>query len=289
MATDLNTPEVTELDQVVSALRRWQREDAPIQLHPGDLGWRWRFGAELLAGSVRTWSRDGEILAAGFLDSPDVFRMTVAPEVWREGQLAGEMVAHLADPEAGVLPVGRVSVEVPDGTRIQELLSEGAWSMGESWSPLRLDLTAPVVASSLRVEMVVSAEHVAECTAVHRSAWGSEGFTDETWRTMAAGSPYADARCLLARDDRGLAVATVTVWSAGPGKPGLVEPLGVHTDHRRRGYGAASCVAGAAELQKLGSSSALVCTPTSLHSAVTTYEAAGFTRGSERLDRTRGA
>ncbi|HEX8509769.1 MAG TPA: GNAT family N-acetyltransferase [Propionibacteriaceae bacterium] len=106
---------------------------------------------------------------------------------------------------------------------------------------------------------------------------------------MAAGSPFADARCLLARDDQGGAVATVTVWSAGPGRPGLLEPLGVHADRRRRGYGAAICVAAAAELRKLGSSDVLVCTPSALHSAINTYEAAGFERCSQRLDRIRDA
>ena len=238
---------------------------------------------------MRTWSRDGDILAAGFLDGPGVFRLTVAPDVWRNDHLAREVVADLSDPERGVLPAGKASVEVPDGTRIQELLSEGAWCLGESWTPLRFELTGPVAQSGLRVEVVHSAEQVSECTVVHQSAWGSARFTDALWHTMAAGSPFADARCLLARDDHGVAVATVTVWSADPGRPGLVEPLGVHVDHRRRGYGAAICVAGAAELRELGSSSALVCTPTSLHSAVTTYESAGFTKGPERLDRTRGA
>jgi ribosomal protein S18 acetylase RimI-like enzyme len=287
MATDLDTPGVAELDDVVNALRRWQRDDAPIQLHPGDLGWHWRLGAELLAGAVRTWSRGGEILAAGFLDGPDVFRLTVAPRMWRNDELAREVVADVSDPNRDVVPAGTASVEVPDGPRIQELLSEGAWGFGESWTPLRLELAGPVVQSGLRVEVVASAEQVSECTTVHQSAWGSASFTDDLWQTMAAGSAFADARCLLARDNHGVAFATVTVWSAGPGRPGLVEPLGVHVDHRRRGYGAAICVAGAAELRELGSSSALVCTPTSLQSAVTTYEAAGFKKCSERLDRAR--
>ena len=287
MAATLDTPEVAALDDVVPALSEWQHEDAPIQLHPGDLGWHWRFGAELLAGSVRIWSKDAEILATGFLDGPDVFRMTVAPEVWRDDQLARDVVADLSAPERGVLPAGKVSVEVPDGTRIQELLSEGVWTIGESWTSLRFELAEPVVQPGLRVEVVKSAEQVSECTAVHQSAWGSAGFTGELWRAMAGGAPFVDARCLLARDDHGVAVATVTVWSTGPGKPGLIEPLGVHVDHRRRGYGAAICVAGAATLQELGSSSAVVCTPTSLRSAVTTYEAAGFTKWSERMDRTR--
>lgn len=79
----------------------------------------------------------------------------------------------------------------------------------------------------------------------------------------------------------------MTAWSAGPGKPALLEPFGVHADHRRRGYGAAICRAAAAHLRKMGSSSVLVCTPTSLQSAVNTYEAAGYERLPERLDRSR--
>ena len=106
---------------------------------------------------------------------------------------------------------------------------------------------------------------------------------------MAAGLPFTDARCLLIYDDEGVAVAAVTVWSAGPGRPGLIEPLGVHAEHRGRGYGLAICVAAAAELKKLGSSSALVCTPSARTAAVATYKSAGFRQLPERLDRTRDA
>jgi hypothetical protein len=51
----------------------------------------------------------------------------------------------------------------------------------------------------------------------------------------------------------------------------------------------ALCVAAAAELKKLGSSSALVCTPSALAAAVATYKSAGFKQLPERLDRTRDA
>jgi ribosomal protein S18 acetylase RimI-like enzyme len=71
-------------------------------------------------------------------------------------------------------------------------------------------------------------------------------------------------------------VAAVTVWSAGPGKPGLLEPMGVHRDHRGHGYGKAISVAAAAALREMGSSSALVCTPSSNVAAVATYASAGF-------------
>ena len=68
------------------------------------------------------------------------------------------------------------------------------------------------------------------------------------------------------------------MWSAGPGRPGLLEPVGAHGDHRGHGYGRAISVAAAATLRELGSSSALVCTPSSNVAAVATYASAGFER-----------
>jgi ribosomal protein S18 acetylase RimI-like enzyme len=106
---------------------------------------------------------------------------------------------------------------------------------------------------------------------------------------MAAGLPYADARCLVAYDDQGNAVAAVTVWSAGPGKPGLLEPMGVHREHRGHGYGTAITVAAAATLQELGASTALVCTPSVNIGAVATYMSAGFQQLAERRDKYRDA
>lgn len=283
---ELSTPDPGQLADVVSALRDWQQENSPIQLHPGDLGWNWRDGAEVVTAALRIWRRNAEIVAVGFVDSPEVLQMTVAPELRREQELADQVVADVSEPRRGVLPAGGVSVETPDGTLVRDVLADAGWSAGEAWTPLRRDLSEPVETAAMRVE-VIGSEQVSAFTAVHRSAWGSERFTDERWHAMATGLPYSDARCLLAYDDQDVAVAGVTVWSAGPGKPGLIEPLGVRAEHRRRGYARAICVAAAAELRHLGSSSALVCTPSALSSAVATYKAAGFTPLRERRDRTR--
>ena len=138
----------------------------------------------------------------------------------------------------------------------------------------------------MRVE-VVGPERAHVRTGVQRASFDGSTFTDERWHAMAAGPPYADARCLVAYDDQGNAVAAVTVWSAGPGKPGLLEPMGVHREHRGHGYGKAITVAAAAALQELGSSSALVCTPSSNSGAVATYTSAGFQRLPEVRDRHR--
>jgi hypothetical protein len=46
-----------------------------MQLHPGDLGWHWRFGPEATAAAVRTWSRERQILAVGLVDRPGLVRL----------------------------------------------------------------------------------------------------------------------------------------------------------------------------------------------------------------------
>ncbi|MDQ0579228.1 GNAT family N-acetyltransferase [Streptomyces rishiriensis] len=275
MAPAAGKPGVDGLREVVGVLREWQYEGAPAQLHPGDLGWFWRFGAEATAEAVRTWSGNGRILAVGLLDGPELLRLTIAPDARRDEELAQRLLADVTEPEHGVLAEGRASVEAPPGALVQELLCGDGWSADEPWTPLCRDLGRPVRDPGLRIE-VTGPTRVGARTAVQRASFDGSTFTDEHWHAMAAGTPYADARCLVAHDALGEAVAAVTVWSAGPGKPGLLEPMGVHREHRGHGYGKAITVAAAAALRELGSSSAIVCTPSSNVGAVATYRSAGF-------------
>lgn len=275
MTIVLSTPAVDDLAGVVGALRGWQCEGSPMQLHPGDVGWFWRFGAVTTAAAVRTWSRDGRILAVGLLDGPDLLRMTMAPGVRQDEELAHSFVRDVTVPGRGVLPAGRAFIEAPTDAMVQVLLFGAGWSTGEPWTPLHRGLTAPVDDPGMRVE-VVGADGAHLRTALQRASFEASTFTDDRWQAMAAGLPYADARCLVGFDGRGNAVAAVTVWSAGVGRPGLLEPMGVHPDHRGHGFGRAISLAAAAALQELGSSSAIVCTPGSNVGGVAAYRSAGF-------------
>ncbi|KQX64090.1 MULTISPECIES: N-acetyltransferase [unclassified Streptomyces] len=283
MATVLGKPGVDGLSEAEGVLREWQHDGAPTQLHPGDLGWFWRFGAEATAAAVRTWSRDGRILAVGLLDEPRLLRLTIAPDARRDEELTQRLREDLTEPERGVLPAGRVAVEAPMGALLQDLLLEHGWDADEAWTPLRRDLTPPVRDPGIRIE-VTGPERAHARTAVQRAAFDRSTFTDGHWHAMAAGSPYADARCLVGYDALGNAVAAVTVWSAGPGRPGLLEPMGVHREHRGQGHGRAITVAAAAALRDLGSSSAIVCTPSANAGAVATYRSAGFRQLPETRD-----
>ncbi|MBC9713734.1 GNAT family N-acetyltransferase [Streptomyces sp. TRM66268-LWL] len=288
MTIVLHEPGVDGPTRAVDALRAWQDDRTPLQLHPGDLGWAWALGAERLAAAVRIWSAGGRIIAVGFLDGPDVLRLTTAPDLRQDGELARRLLADLDDPGRGVLPAGKAGLEIPDSALLREVLLAAGWYLDEPWTPLCRDLAGPVRDSGLRIE-VAGPRTAGVRTAVHRSAFGSPRFTEEVWHVLAAAPVYADARCLIGYDDHGDAVAAATVWSAGPGKPGLLEPVGVHADHRGRGYGTAISVAAAAALREMGASSALVCTPSANAAAVAAYRAAGFVPSAERLDISRGA
>ncbi|MFJ3742810.1 GNAT family N-acetyltransferase [Streptomyces albidoflavus] len=286
MTIALGTPTVDGVREAMAALREWQDDEAPMQLHPGDIGWHHRFGAAGTAQVIRTWSRDGRIVAVGMLDAPRLLRMTVAPDAFEDEDVARRLIEDLSLPERGVLPEGAVSVEAPLGLLLHDLLSEEEWGVDAPWTPLFRDLTEPVQDSGVRIEPI-GRDQAQDFADVLRSAFDTSRPTSEYRHAMSAAPFSADARCLGAYDDQGDVAAVVTVWSAGPGRPGLVEPMGVHANHRGHGYGRAITLAGAATLREMGSSSARVCTPSANAGAVATYRAAGFGVRKEVRDRVR--
>lgn len=277
MTTTLATPRPEDLPAVVATLATWQRDGLPVQLHPGDLGWAWQIGAAALAPHVRTWHDvEGRLAVVGFLDGDGLVRLGLDPARDDDEALASAVAADLVDPGRGVLPDGAAAVEARLGQAFHARLVARGWADDEPWTPLVLDLAAPVeVPTSVRVE-VVGPDLVDACVAVHTSGFERSRFTAERWRTTAAGPAFADARCLLARNEAGDAVATATVWSAGAGRPGLIEPLSVSRDHRGQGHGRALTVAAAAHLRELGASSMTVATPSANVGAVATYRSAGM-------------
>lgn len=277
MSITLQTATVASLDAVAEAVASWQQDGGPVQLHPGDLGWNWSLGAAELAGAMRVWRRDGQILAVGLLDDAGLIRMGIAPSVDQDDAFASELLADLSDRARGVLPAGNAFVEARSGTAFRGLLAARGWLPDEPWTPLCRDLTDTVEDCGLRVE-VTGKHNVQERVAVQRASFPNSAFTLKRWHTMAAAPPYRRARCLVGYDANEAAVAAVTVWSAGQGRPGLLEPLGVHRDHRGRGYGTAISLAAATALREMGASSATVCTPSSNVGAVATYASAGFRR-----------
>ena len=204
---------VDQLREAVGVLSEWQRDGAAVQLYPGDLGWQWRFGAAATAAALRTWSRDGQTLAIGMLDAPGLLRLAIAPENHDDEELARQMVSDVSKPGRDVLPRGEASVEARFGGPFRALLVDEGWIAGEPWTPLQRDLAEPVKECGMRVE-VIGPERAGVRVAVQRATFDGSTFTAARWLAMASGSPYADARCLVAYDENETAVAAATVWSA---------------------------------------------------------------------------
>ncbi|HLS26160.1 MAG TPA: GNAT family N-acetyltransferase [Beutenbergiaceae bacterium] len=292
MSIILGTPSVADLPRLLSELRSWQREGAPMHLHPGDVGWYCRFGPQETAAALRCWYRDERPVAVGLLDGPGLLRMTTDPNMRKDEELAAQLAHDIGSPSRGVLPQGRVLVEAPADALVHQVLADAGWPLDEPWTPLRRDLTEPVAVPDVPVRVIDLAGpdgqvRVEERVAVQRAAFARSTFTAARWHAMASGAAYTQARCLIAYADGVQPAAAVTVWSAGRGRPGLLEPMGVDPAHRGHGFGRTITLAAAEALRQMGASSAVVCTPSANVPGVRTYEAAGFVPDAEVHDRYR--
>ena len=295
MYSNTRTPDRGELEHIGRVLGAWQDDDGPLHLHPGDLGWYSLRGSAATAAATRVWSDGDTIVAIALLDGPDLLRFAIDPARCQDTSLASRIVKDIEDPSAGVIGPGSATIEARGAAALAEQLASHKWRPDEPWTPLRRNLAVPVEASDLRIE-IVEPERTEEWVSVHWSAFRGTPMPDDRVRNFvdgwcaAADAPFLDAaRILLVRDEKDRPVAVSAVWSAGAARPGLIEPLGVHQEHRGRGYGAIMTRAAAATLREMGSSSATVCAESSNAGAIETYRAAGFVADPEVADWRRDA
>lgn len=271
------TPSAADLPRVVSALASFQTDDdGPAQLHPGDLGWNQKDGAAAVARELRVWQRDGEPVVIGMGDA-SVIRLAVSPAVADDEAVAASIADDLAG--GGGFGDGVASAEVRYGAALRRTLTARGWTDGDAWACFTRDLSRPVPVPALRVGIVDGATATTADEAVvrvvvvaHLAAWERSTFSVDTFRAMAAGPAFGQAKFVVLYADHA-PVATACVWSAGPGRPGLIEPLGVARKHRGHGYGRAIVDACAWALQGMGVSSMRVATPVTQWPAVPLYAA----------------
>ncbi len=284
MTITVSTPLAADLPRVIAALASFQNDDGgPAQLHPGDVGWHQREGADATARVLRVWERDGEPVVIGMGDG-EVIRLAVSPLVADDAEVAARLGDDLGG--RGSVGDGVASVEVRHGAALRRTLQARGWTDGEAWACFTLDLSDAVPAHGMRIAAVdgaavdgaavdgaaLSEAVVRDAVAAHLASWERSTFTTDRFHAMAAGPAYSRARFLVLYAGH-VPVATACVWSAGPGRPGLIEPLGVSREHRGHGYGRAMVSACAAALRDLGASAMQVSTPATQWPAVPHYAA----------------
>ena len=87
-----------DLNESLQALRKWQKDESRVQLHPGDIGWYTRNGQKATTNAIRNWFRDGEIVAIGLLDGANLLRLAIAPQAQNDLELAQQMAEDISQP-----------------------------------------------------------------------------------------------------------------------------------------------------------------------------------------------
>jgi len=286
------TPDVRDLAHLHEVICGWQRDEGPLQLHPGDLGWYGLRGESATAASMRVWSIDDAVAAIALIDGPQLLRLAIDPERLVDQRLAARIAADVDVPGTGVLDPGEAVVEARGADALGAQLDARGWRADEPWTPLHLDLTQPldIDVDGLRIRTIAPGD-TEEWVRVHRSAFRGTPMSEEDmrtfvsgWENVAAGPLFGSARILNVEEGDGEVVAIAAVWSAGEGRPGLLEPMGVHQDHRGHGHGTTVTRGAAAALRELGASSAIVCAESANVGAIATYVAAGFSARAEVAD-----
>ena len=270
MGIDVRTGGRELAASVTEPLARWAGE-APLSpnLHPGDIGWHLRLPDEQVDGAFLLWEDAGEPVAVGLAED-SVLRLAIAPAHDRRVDVA-EALAEVA--------AGYEYTDAYSGTAFRTLLLGRGWSADpDPWVLLHKELSDEDAAWSDPDTMPLAGpDDVAARTAVQRSAFApGSTFWPELWERMTTGPSY-DARFeLVTWTPEGQAAAAATGWSAGEGRCGLLEPVGTHQDHQRRGYGRRVNLGVMAALAAAGASGIRVFTPASNRAAVATYEACGL-------------
>lgn len=292
--TQLAVPPVQELTEIGNELGQWQSDDGPTQLHPGDLGWYSLRGAEATARDLRVWRSEENILAVGLLDGANLLRLAIHPSLRHDDSLARDIQSAVESSRSEVFAHGTAIIEARGAAALCDRLTASGWATDQPWTPLQRELSQPVEAPGMRV-VIAGVREAEDWTSVHWSAFRGTPYTgDDTakfigrWQMMSTGPFSSRARSLLGYDGSGLPIAAATVWSAGPARPGLLEPVAVHRDHQGRGFGKAMAIAAAKNLQQMGSSAASVAAESANTTAVATYSAAGFFARAEVRDLRRG-
>lgn len=275
MAIDLVRGGRALAEELLAPSARWAGE-APFEphLHPGDIGWHLRHTDEELAdggGVFLRWSRAGRPVAAGLADGT-VLRTAVDPAHDRDADLAEAL-------ESTASQFGYVDALA--GGAVRRLLLTAGWSADpDPWVLLHKPL-GPADADH-RDDGTRTIDRDADVTArveVQRSAFApGSTFTPERWRTMAASPAYDRCFDQVSWAADGTPAAAATGWSAGPGRCAILEPVGTHADHVRKGFGRRVVLSVLAALARSGAEGVRVHTPADNTGAVAAYEACGFRR-----------
>lgn len=223
------------------------------QLRVGDVAWLARRGGERdLSGEIHLWeSGSGEVVAWTFFRPNGGFNLFVSPG-WEDGVLVSEMLDVIEEavrrchPESTYtygIDITRSASDISLAAELERRGFEAQRSGGvltRSVSPRAM--AEPAVPPVYRLGAVLTSGEIAGRVAASRAAFASSDLTIAHYRHVRGTWPYRPELDRIAVTDDGEVVAFCTAWLDEDNTAGLLEPVGTHPDHRRRGLGSAVCL-----------------------------------------------
>ena len=165
-------------------------------------------------------------------------------------------------------------------TARSRLLAELGWTRTDgppyvlNRAPL-VDLPDPVLPDGYSLRAPRGLGEAAALAAIHVAAFGAT-WTPELYRRYMAAPGYAAEReFVVVAPDGSFAGFTVT-WHDSLNRIGLLEPVGTHPDHRRRGLGKALVLHAMHQMKAVGMTHATVANSGTNEASRALYEACGF-------------
>jgi len=236
------------------------------QWHVGDIAWgRWQHEGREHEWELRQW--DDRAWSWLRLD-----RATLDCDVHRDH---GELLDEILDE-----PRAQTAYAFEDDAKARSVLARhGFATPGETLHFYARDLAErpelPLLPDGFR-ERTVEGADLAERVAVHRDVWAPSRVTESSYANVRAAWPYRSSLDCVVEAPDGRFAAYALLWPDDVNRVGELEPVGVRAEFRRRGLGAAVCLAALARWHDEGGRQAIVYCMTD--SACALYESIGFRR-----------
>lgn len=252
------------------AAESWRLLGPLAPVHVGDLTW-WMYQRpnRLADARVHLWLEDGDCVAfawnwlgRGDLDCvvhPD--RPELLDEVLASADAAA-VYTQESDAEK-IARLGAHGFERVDGHVFNHMVRS-----------LDDELPEPALPDGYRLR-TVRPEDLERRVEVHRAAFAPSRVVPESYARLQREWPYrADLDHVVEAPDGSFAAFCIS-WLDERNRGGLLEPVGTHPDHRRRGLATAVCLAAIRSLRALGAETAVIGS-LDPSPAETVYESVGF-------------
>jgi mycothiol synthase len=276
----------------MQALQRvgWRRLGPMVESHPGDLEW-WMYGLSEPdadpSALISLWeTEDGELRGWAWIFRGELEWFLHPDE--RDPELRGQMLdwhaATMADQTANDDELTLSTWSTTNQTELgHELARRGFDAAGHVLAHFTQDLQRAPDAdgpSSLpdgySIRPVAGVADLPQRVAVQRSAFHPSKMTDERYARVMAAPTYRPELDIVAVAPDGTFAAFVLCWYDEESRVGLLEPVGTHADHRRRGLASAVCKEALRRLRALGAERASVLSNGDNDASMSLYRSLGF-------------